>query len=216
MTARRSFLVSAAAWFTARTAVAQPASPPSDRLAFRLIRAGSAIGTHVLTFARSDNGFDVRIAVDIAIGLGPIVLFRYTLRGLEQWRDGSVVHVDATTNDNGTPDRMRCDRDIRGLWVEGSQAPRYLAPPSALPATHWNIDELQVPWINVQDGRLLHPVVRRVGPEPVTLADGRTEPAIEYALSGDARLDIWYDASRRWSGLRFAAKDGSEVRYELT
>jgi len=215
MTTRRGFLVSAAACCVARTSFAQPALPPMDRLAFRLVRKGSAIGTHVLTFVRSDNGFDIRIAVDIAVGLGPIVFFRYTLRGLEQWRNGLVVHLDATTNDNGTREHMRADRDARGLWVNGTHASRYLAPPDAVPATHWNMAELQAPWINPQGGRLLHPVVRRVGPGPVVLAGNRTETATEYSMSGDATLDIWYDAARQWSGLRFAAKDGSEVRYEL-
>jgi hypothetical protein len=216
MTTRRGFLVSAAACGAARAAAAQPAPPPSDRLAFRLVREGNAIGTHVLTFARSDNGLDVHIAVDIAVRFGPLVLFRYTLRGLEQWRNGWVVHLDATIDDNGTADQVRAERDPRGLWVEGSQASRYLAPSDALPATHWNMAELQAPWINLQGGRLLHPVVQRVGSDPVTLAGGQTETATEYALSGDARLDIWYNAARQWSGLRFAAKDGSEVRYQLT
>lgn len=216
MTTRRGFLLCAAACCIARPKLAQAAVPPPDRLAFRLVREGRPIGTHVLTFVRLDNGFDVHIAVDIAVGFGPLVLFRYGLRGLEQWRSDAVVHVDATTNDNGTPGHVRADRDAQGLWVEGSDTPRYLAPPDALPATHWNMAELHAPWINMQGGRLLHPVVRRVGPGPVTLAGGGTEVATEYAVSGDATLDLWYSASRRWSGLSFTAKDGSEVRYELT
>jgi hypothetical protein len=142
MIGRRGFLVSAAAFGVTRAVVAQPV-PPSERLAFRLVREGNAIGTHVVSFDRLDNGLDVHIAVDIAVRFGPLVLFRYTLRGLEQWRNGSVVHLDATTNDNGTPDQVRADRDTRGLWVEGSQAPRYLAPSDALPATHWNMARLR-------------------------------------------------------------------------
>ena len=215
MTTRRSFLVSATAGLLPRAVAAQPAVLPSNRLAFHLIRAGDEIGTHVLTFGRLDNGLDVSIAVDIAVRFGPLVLFRYTLRGLEQWRNGSVVHLDATTNDNGTMEQMRAERDTRGLWVEGSQAPRYLAPSDALPATHWNIAEVQAPWINLQGGRLLHPVVQRIGSRPVTSAGGGTETATVYEVSGDARLDLWYNGSRQWSGLRFTAKDGSEVIYQL-
>jgi hypothetical protein len=209
-------MVSAAAYCVTRTAIAQPPSPPSDRLAFRLIREGSPIGTHVLTFARTDNGLDVRIAVDIAVTFGPLVLFRYALRGREQWQNGSVVHVDATIDNDGTPEQMSADRDERGLWVEGSQSARYLAPANALPATHWNMAELQVPWINLQGGRLLHPLVQRLGSGPLAVAGGRTETATEYALSGDARLDLWYSALGQWSGLRFTANDSSEIRYQLT
>jgi hypothetical protein len=216
MISRRGLLLSAAASGVARAADAQPAMPDDNRLAFRVVRNGSAIGTHVLTFARSGNGIDIRIAVDLAIGLGPFTLFRYTLRGLEQWRDGAIVHVDGAVNDDGTPETMRADRDARGLWVEGSQAPRYLAPADALPATHWNMSELQAPWINMQGGRLLHPAVTRVGAESMTLPNGRTETATHYALSGDAKLDLWYDAEDQWSALGFVAKDGSVIRYELT
>jgi hypothetical protein len=72
-----------------------------------------------------------------------------------------------------------------------------------------------VPWINLQGGRLLHPLVQRLGSGPLAVAGGRTEIATEYALSGDARLDLWYSALGQWSGLRFAAKDRSEIRYQL-
>jgi hypothetical protein len=216
MIGRRGLLFGAATAWAAREACAMPPVPEDGRLAFRVVRNGSAIGTHVLTFARLDNGIDVHIAVDIAVGFGPLVLYRYTLRGLEQWRDGAVSHVDATTNDDGTNDYMRADRDARGLWVEGSKASRYLAPADALPATHWNMAELDGPWINPQDGRLLHPTVQRTGSDLVKLADGRGEKATDYVLSGDVHMELWYNAARQWSALLFTARDGSLVRYELT
>jgi len=207
---RRSLLAAAT------SACLAPAMPTGNQRAFRIVRNGSAIGTHVLTFERVDNGVDIRIAVDIAVSFGPITLFRYTLRGLEQWRNGAVIHVDATTNDDGTPEHMRADRDADGLWVEGSKTPRYLAPAEAMPATHWDISELKNPWINPQDGRLLHPVVQLVGDDALSMPNGATRPATHYALSGDAKLDLWYDTACQWSALRFLAKDGSLVRYELT
>jgi len=216
MIPRRGLLSTAASVCVARAARAQPAVPEDDRRTFRIVRNGSAIGMHVLTFARAGDGLDIRIAVDIAIGFGPITLFRYTLRGLEQWRDGAVVHLDATTDNDDKPEQMRADRDARGLWVEGSKAARYLAPADALPATHWNMAELNASWVNPQDGRLLHPVVQRVGEEAMALPNGRMEAATHYTLTGDAKLDIWYDAAHQWSALSFVARDGSLVRYELT
>ncbi len=215
MIARRGLLFGAAMAGVTSGARGMPQVPEDGRLAFRIMRNGSAIGTHVLTFERQGNGFDTHIAVDIAVGLGPLVLFRYTLRGLEQWRDGVVTHADATTEDDGLHDIMRADRDARGLWVQGSKAPRYLAPANALPATHWNMAELDGPWINLQNGQLLHPVVHLVGPDQVTLADGRKLAAADYKLSGEVDLELWYSTARQWCALLFTAKDGSLVRYEL-
>jgi hypothetical protein len=216
MIGRRGVLLGAAIAGVARGARAALPVPEDGRLAFRIMRKGSAIGTHTLTFARQDNGVDIHITVDIAVGLGPLVFFRYTLRGVEQWRNGVVTHVDATTNDDGTNDTMRADRDARGLWVQGSKAARYMAPDNALPATHWNMAELDGPWINLQDGRLFHPAVHRLGPAQVPLADGRVAQATGFKLSGDVHLDIWYSTAREWTALTFEAKDGSKVRYELT
>lgn len=213
---RRNLLVAAATSSILRGAHAQQSVPEGNRLAFRVVREDSEIGTHVLTFARSSHGLDIDIAVDLAVGFGPLTLFRYTLRGLEQWCDGVIHHVEASTNDNGAQESMRADRDSSGLWVEGSRIARYLAPADALPASHWNMAELRAPWINLQSGQLLRPTVQCVGTSPVALPNGRTEPATEYALSGDAKLNLWYGPDRQWLTLRFVAKDGSRVRYELT
>jgi hypothetical protein len=216
MIGRRGLVFGVVSTGVTRRACAMPPVPEDGRLAFRVMRKGSAIGMHVLNFVRRDNGIDVRIAVDIAVSFGPLVLFRYTLHSLEQWRDGMVVHAEATTNDDGSDDDMRADRDARGLWVRGSKAPRYLAPADALPATHWNMAELDGPWINPQDGRLLRPMVQRVGSDQVTLADGRIVEATDFRLSGDVHLELWYNAAHQWSALLFTARDGSLVRYELT
>ena len=43
--------------------------------------------------------------------------------------------------------------------MQGTKAPRYIAPVDALPASHWNQRELEGPWINTQDGRLMRPKV---------------------------------------------------------
>lgn len=194
----------------------RPALPPSGRIAFRVARKDAAIGSHVLSFAPVAGGVDIHIAVDIVVRLGPIPLFRYSLRGTEQWRGGQVAHVETHTDNDGTADFMRATRDDRGLWVTGSKAARYLAPPDALPATHWNEAELDGHWINPQNGRLVLPVVAPQGMAPVLLADGRSLMADKFDVSGKAPMQLWYSGTRQWSGLVFTARDGSTVRYELT
>ncbi len=215
MIGRRTILLIGSAAALARPARLAADSPDAGRLAFRLVRDGSVIGSHILDFTPADNGFDIRIAVDIAVGLGPIALFRYTLRGLEQWRDGKVVHIETMTNDDGDLETVHGIRDSAGFWIQGSKAPTpYLAPATALPATHWNIAELQGSWINIEDGRLMKTIVAPRGMDTVKLADGNAIQARHYALSGDVNLDIWYDEQDRWCALTFVAHDGSLVRYE--
>lgn len=188
--------------------------PPSGGLAFAIMREGSRIGTHSVGFREAGGALTVTIAVDIAVGIGPLTLFRYTHNNVERWQDGVLLGFDAKTNDNGTPAVATATRGEGGLVVEGTKAPRYTAPPDALAATHWNRAELAGPMISTQDGRLFHPRVVDEGAGAVTLADGGTLPANRYALTGDLVLTLWYAADGSWASLEFHADDGTTVTYQ--
>jgi hypothetical protein len=188
--------------------------PPERRLAFRIIRKGSVIGSHVIDFGRDDDRLTVSIAVDIAVGIGPLVLFRYAHEATEQWRGNQLVFMQTQTKDDGTRDRLTVRRDGLGLAVESSQYPPYIAPADAYPGSHWNQQMLQRPVINTQNGRLLRPQVIPLNREKVALASGATVEARHFSVRGDANLDTWYDASPSWVALRFIAHEGSEIRYE--
>jgi hypothetical protein len=197
----------------ARVARAALPVPPTNRLAFAIMRGGSEIGRHVLTFDHTGNELAVKIDVRIAVGLGPLVLFRYDHRGSEQWRDGEVLANHADTDDNGTDLKMMARREGASLLVSGSQVAPYLAPPHASPATHWNRAMLNGPLINTENGKLLKPSIRPAGTDTVLVA-GRQIRAQRFEVRGDIDFDTWYDAAPSWVGLRFKAKDGSEIRYQ--
>jgi len=184
-----------------------------SRIAFKIIRKGEAIGTHILDFTPREDGVDINIAVDIAVQFGPIVVYRYKLRGLEQWRGGAPFHLEALTNHDGTKHEMRADWTPEGPWVTSMDVSSYLAPREALPATHWNQDELVRPWINPEDGKLLHPVVGTPTATEIALADGQKRTVERYTLTGDAQLDLLYDTEHRWTALEFTAGDGSHIIY---
>lgn len=188
--------------------------PAPDRLAFHIIRKGSRIGEHSVSFRQAGEALTVSVAADIVVGLGPIAFFRYKHRATETWQGGQVVSVDAETNDDGTLRHMTARRNESGLEVEGTKAPRYTAPQRSLPGTHWNRAMLDAPFINTEDGRLMHPTVTLAGTERVDVTGGSVD-AQRYTLRGDADLDTFYDLSPGWVGLRFTAKDGSEIRYVL-
>jgi hypothetical protein len=196
------------------SAIALPGIPSTGELRFRLMRQGSAIGTHVVQFKPNPNGVTIAIAVHIAVRFGPLVLYRYTLRGQESWENRRCIGASATTNDDGTEHFMRATRRNERLLVEGSGVSPYEAPSDAVIASHWNQAELRGPWINLQDGKLLHPHVTLLGPDPVRLANGTRAAASCFSITGPASMRIWYTPSSVWTGLLFVAKDGSQVRYE--
>jgi hypothetical protein len=187
--------------------------PAGGTLGFRILRNDSRIGTHRLTFRQEGGSLLVRIASEIAVGLGPITFYRYTHRAEERWTDGVFASLDAETDDDGTVGRTRIRRDGDRITAEGRKAASYQAPPDALPLTHWNPRMLDGPVISTQTGELFRPVVSRIGMSQVVTAAGPVA-AEHVTLRGGPDLDSWYDTGSIWAGLRLIARDGSVIRYE--
>ena len=187
---------------------------PGDRLGFDIMRKGTKLGTHELSFERSGDTLTVHVVADLVVKIGFITLYRYSHHATERWIGDQLVALQTNTSDNGTPNQVTGRRDASGLVVEGTKAPRYTAPANALLATHWNRRELDGPLINAQDGRLMHPKIAAVGNDMIPTATGTQIRASHYALTGDVQLDMWYDAKPSWAGLGMKAMDGSMIRYE--
>ena len=185
--------------------------PDGNNLGFAVMRKGSQIGTHILTFAPSDDGLVVKVGVDLMVKFGPIVLFRYTHRATETWSGEQVVSIASETDDNGKKLTVKGALTADGFSVEATKLPPYVAPPSALPATHWNRRMLDGPFINTQDGRLMRPTITPLGPSQIPTAGGTDITAEHFSMTGDAVLDTWYDST--WAGISFKGGDGSLIQY---
>jgi hypothetical protein len=204
MIGRRDLLAVGGALLVAPAARAALPVPTGNRLGFDVLRKGSKLGTHMLTFRPEGDRLTVEVLVDIAYKIGPITLYHYSHRATERWQGDQVMSVEARTDDNGSKSGVTAHREGNGWSVEGPKSGRYTAPPNAMPATHWNRRELDGPWINTQDGRLMRPRVASLGVDAVPSAGGGTLSARHFRLSGDVQMDMWYDDRLGWAGLSFA------------
>lgn len=212
---RRGFLLGAAALAcSGKSLSAAELAPPYKQLAFNVVRNDTLIGTHVLDFSGAGGDLVVSVSVELVVRFGPIPLYRYTHQAREEWQGGKVMSVEANTTDGGDKFKLIAKRVDSALDVDGANG-KYRAPENTLAATHWNKRMLDGPMINTQDGMLMRPGIENLGIQPVALASGETIQANRYRLSGDARLDTWYDASARWVGILFVGRDGSEIKYVL-
>jgi hypothetical protein len=210
---RRAVLLAGAA-LLARPVAAASAVPQADALTFRMIRHGSEIGTHALTFTREGDALTVRIAVEAVVTLLSIPLVRYSHRASETWHGTTLVAVQGETNKNGEREWMTAQRTDAGLEVHGSQTAPYIAPATAIPTSYWDKRMLNGKMISLEDGVLLAPKVADLRTEKIRLASGREIAARHYNLSGAFEVDLWYDATGTWAGMAMTVTDGSEVRYE--
>jgi hypothetical protein len=197
----------------ASAAVALPV-PSGGSLAFRMVRHGIEIGTHALTFSHDGEMLTVRIVVDALVTFASIPIARYSHRGVETWRDATLVQLTGDTDKNGTRNWVRAQRTDEGLVVLGSQTKRYISPESAIPTSYWDKRMLDGPMISLEDGVLLSPKVADLRMESVRLASGQMISADHYSLTGAFAVDLWYDEQRTWAGMAMTVVDGSEVHYE--
>lgn len=207
MTRRTALLATLAGPVFARAA---PAAP--RRLAFDVWRGGNKIGRHTLAFDGGPSDFRIAIEADIAVGLGPITLFRYRHEAFETWRGGRFVELISHTITNGKAEQLSAVTAADGVWVRTPRGSQRLAP-GALPLTHWNERAFSEPLFNPQTGALIRVSLSR---QPLQTLRWRDRPAIEatrYTLTGDTNLVDWYDASEVWCALSARATDGSRIDY---
>jgi hypothetical protein len=212
MISRRAAILAGAALAVARTARAAP-SVPRD-LAFKLIRHGSEIGRHAVTFAQAGDTMTVNVTVDALVTLFSIPIVRYAHRATETWQGGRLIALQATTVKNGDHEWANATRTAAGLVVTGSKTEKYVAPEPAIATSYWNKRMLDGALISLEDGVLLRPKVAEHPSDPVKLASGDTINADRYTLTGPFRADVWYDLTGTWAGLALPVPDGSIVHYE--
>ena len=214
MIARRALLLTGAAVLARQTARAALPVPAANTLAFRVMRLGSSIGTHVLTFRNNGDTLEVDIVAEVLVRFGPIPFVRYVHHAREYWRGDRLIGVSGRTDRNGRNLQMEAQWTAGGLMVDGSGTKPYVAPANALATTYWNPRMLLGPMIGTQDGMLVHPVVTQSAADPIQLASGARIPARHCRLTGDLDLELWYDTSDTWAGMRFTADDGSTITFE--
>lgn len=213
MIARRALLATPLLGWT--PAGAATGVPPEGRLAFRVLRRGSEIGTHALTFSQQGDRLTVRIAVDMAVGIGPLTLYRYRLRVTEIWEGDRFASMESEANDDGTAQRVTARREGVGVHVASIQG-EIPMPAEALPLTHWNMAVTRAPLFNPQTGLRMDLTATPQGMSTPPSAPAESRPMRHFAFAGEAALEDWYDAADQWSGLRAVAKDGSVVTYVRT
>ncbi len=212
MMVRRGFLAGGVV-VAARSPSLVMASPVDPALRFEVMRNGDRIGQHTIRFRQEGATLEAEIDADLAVRLGPIVLYRYTFKGREIWRDGAFASLESETNDDGTRHRVKATVTPEGVAVEASGTPRRIFTGTAVPLTHWNGSCMERPLFNPQNGAAIASSVLTRGEEMVPLADGRPIRASHYSLIGEVTLDDWYDTTRQWTALRAQARDGSKIEY---
>ena len=154
----------------------------------------------------SEANFDVRFLF--------INAFRYRHSNSEQWADGCLQQIEASTNTNGNRLNVFGEKTDSGFVIENDEGSARL-PDCVMTFAYWNPRFLEQPrLLNPQTGELLDVNVEERGSDIVEVGDREVE-ATRYTLSAkDMQLTIWYSPDREWLALESVAKGGRIIRYK--
>lgn len=195
---------------------AHAAGMPRDGvLAFDIVRNGEAIGTHTYRFRTEGERTEVEIRTEIDYRLLFIPVYRFEHESHEVWESNYLASLESSTNDNGTPVRVRVTRDEDSLMVVGEDGTMHVDR-EVIPASLWNrlvLDRNQL--LMTTSGNVKSAQVQYVGEETIEVR-GEKRMARHFRLTGQFSRDLWYDDEDDvLVRVRFEASDGSTVQYVL-
>jgi len=187
--------------------------PKQDGWRFLVLRHGNVIGEHHFTFSRRGDDFVVEVAIDIAVDMLGITLFRFTHRAEEVWRDGWLQSLVTATDDDGTLWRVESERRDGALRGQVNDV-GFDVSGFVVPASLWHRDtpKTQVLFGTI-DGRVKVVNSEALGEEAVTVG-GRQVQARHWRLSGQLQRDVWYGPDCGIARVTFPARDGSLITLE--
>jgi hypothetical protein len=187
--------------------LARPAAAQGDsqgELRFRVIREGSAIGTHRVAFTELGGVLTARTDVAIHVRLMGFTVFRLTHAFTEVWAGGRLRSVTSRHDRNGTVTEMAARAEPGGILVQGPEGVQRL-PAEAAPLSWWDSRRFGQPLFDNATGRPLRLELARSA-----LPGGGTL----WRVAGDEQGEASYAADGTWLGWRTRGEDGSLVVYE--
>lgn len=192
--------------------VHDPLSLYGNELLFSVLRNGKPIGMHRVTFDRDGDRLMVDSRFQAEVKVLFFTAFEYVYESKSIWRDGCMVELKATTNDNGDRSRVTARLTDGRLVIDGP-AGSTQGIAGLFPTDHWHSGVLgggQV--LNTITGRVASVTISDMGESRVRVNNGSI-PARHYVYSGDLQTDVWYDENGRWVKMQFRAEDGSKIEY---
>jgi hypothetical protein len=186
--------------------LALPAAAAEGDYAFRVMRRGAVVGTHVVRFAQRGSERIATSELVITPRVLGIVVYRYEHRYVEVTLGERFRSVVSRLNRNGRIVEVRGEATGNAVLLDGSEGPQRL-PADAAPLSWWLMPRMggRVPLFGTSTGRAMALAWR-----------SRRLPggASEYTCSGDVSATITFNAAGRWIGFAATGEDGTDIAYE--
>lgn len=202
--------------YTIVLAMMLAAGPETETREFRVSVDGRPAGVYTMTLTKHADGTIVQSGqVDVTVQV-LIKKFTYNYRGSEIWKDGKLLKLESSTNEDGKRYNVRIDAEATGLRVTANSKTASV-PATAWTTSHWHLPADRrigdITRIDNDTGRVLTGRIARVGQEQV-LAGGQMTLANHYRITGASPAELWFDGAERLIRQE-SVEDGHRTLIEL-
>jgi uncharacterized protein YegP (UPF0339 family) len=171
------------------------------KIEFEIYRNNKNIGKHIFTFKKENDELSVESEINFIIKKLGVTLYKYHVKGVEVYKNGTLTSFNSKTNQNGKEKYVNLKLENDEYIIDGSS---YKGKTSAnhLLGTWWNHSIVKAPaQISAVSGRIIEQKVAFLGKEKLNI-DGKFYNALHFNfsssdknLSKDKKLntDVWYD-----------------------
>ena len=185
----------------------------AETIRFAVMRDGQPIGSNTIELQRNGTETTVRMVTRIQVKIAFLTVYRFEQTETERWVDGRLVALEAVTDDNGTPHRVKAAGSDGKITVNADGKVTEIAG-NTIPASYWNPALLgKTIALNPQDGALVPVAVTDRGEDHI-LVQGRQKRTRHYVIRTTFPQDVWYDDNRQLVKVELKASDGSTIRYQ--
>jgi len=196
-------------------------SGDGDRLAhanswkFDVFLDESKIGYHHFSSEIIDGVEHITSKAEFNVRFMFFTIYHYHHSNQEQWRNGCLVKLESSTDDNGDKQFVKLTRDNEQSRIETGQT--LLSSEDCIRSfSYWNLSQLDTSTLlNSQTGELMKVSLEKMGSQTLGKEQSFIE-ASKYKLVGkDIEITLWYTQDNQWLALQSITKNGGVIRYQL-
>lgn len=187
-------------------------SSEDRELKYEVLRKGSKIGSHKISFDKTDEGLRVTAETKMKVKLLFVTVFKYEYVSEELWCGDELLKVETRVNDNGEKLYTLAVNE-GGHFIATTEDRSYELPSDFYPTNHWNQGVVGTDKVfNTITGEIDTVAYQPAG-ETVLETKLGAKPVTKFTVQGDLEINSFYDKAGNWSGMAFEHPDGSPIEF---
>jgi hypothetical protein len=182
---------------------------------FTVLRDGTKVGEHTLTFSKGgDDLLHVDIKTWITIKMLFVTAHSFTFEGRETWQGDRLIAFRGTSVENDKTRVIKAVADGDDLSLTVNDVTTTVSG-ETVPSTWWNrVVTKRRHVLNIADGRVMDVRVEDKGAAILNIM-WKDVAAQRYTVSGGLDRDIWYSQNNHLLKTAMTGRDGSKIEFVM-